>query len=140
MVTITKPETIDAARVRLARKAQAEGVQLFVNRRDNRHYAASVSRPGTRYYVTLFSCTCPGFFHHGVCKHQSALLVAYGVIDLDPEPDPVGAVLPNCPRCMDAGMVDEPHARWIGGSRTGFRDTWTTPVPCPQCGEEVAAA
>ena len=75
---------------RLARKARAEGVQLFRDARDGRHYASSVSHPGKMHYVTGLSCDCQGFASHGRCKHHSALLVALGWVADDStfEPDP----------------------------------------------------
>ena len=119
-------ETIDAARRRLADKARAEGVRLYVDRRDSRHYAASSSRPGTRYYVTLLSCTCPGFFSHQRCKHHSAILAAYGQLPPDP----------GAPACANCGSHDAPHvdtrSRWVGGARDGYADA-TTVHRCDAC-------
>ena len=43
--------------MRLAAKAKAEGVRLYVDRRDNRHYASSATTEGRLYFVTLASCT-----------------------------------------------------------------------------------
>jgi len=112
-------ETIDAARRRLAEKARAEGVKLYVDRRDQRHYAASTTRPGDLYYVTLLSCSCRGFIAHQRCKHHAALLSAYGQIGPDP----------GSPGCANCGGHDAPHAdtrsRWVGGSRDGYADTAT---------------
>jgi hypothetical protein len=70
-----------------AAKARREGVQLLRDRRDGRHYATSATTPGTRYFVTLLSCTCPGFLHYGHCKHHSALVVAHLIQEGAPEPD-----------------------------------------------------
>jgi len=112
-------ETIDQARRRLAEQARAEGVRLYVDRRDGRHYAASTSRPGTRYFVTMLSCTCRGFFAHQRCKHHSALLAAYGQLPPDP-----GA--PACTNCGDPNVVHvETRSRWVGGARDGYADAAT---------------
>jgi len=73
--------------MRLAAKAKAEGVRLYVDRRDNRHYASSASIEGRLYFVTLASCTCPGFATHQRCKHWAALQLATA-LDGTPEPDP----------------------------------------------------
>ncbi len=71
--------------MRLAAKAKQEGVRLYVDRRDGRHYASSATTAGRLYYVTLASCTCPGFATHQRCKHWAALQLA---IALDGSPDP----------------------------------------------------
>ena len=134
----TVTETVDQARRRLAEKARQEGVKLTLDD-DGRWYASSVSTPGRRYLVTGYSCTCVGFCNRGRCKHNSALLACRGWLDLDddPEPDPAPAA---CPTCQDTGEVVVHHSRWIGGSRLGFRDEWSTPVACPVCRGEVVAA
>ena len=112
-------ETIDQARRRLAEKARAEGVRLYVDRRDQRHYASSSSRPGELYFVTLLSCTCPGFFAHQRCKHHAAILAAYDQLPPDP-----GA--PCCANCGDPNVVHvETRSRWVGGARDGYADTQT---------------
>ncbi len=80
----------DEAIRRLARKARAEGVQLFRDARDGRYYASSVSQPGKFHFLTGVSCDCQGFATHQRCKHHSALLVALGwVTDETIEPDPI---------------------------------------------------
>jgi hypothetical protein len=80
----------DEAIRRLARKARAEGVQLYRDAWDGRFYASSVSCPGAMHYVTGISCDCMGFVSHQRCKHHSALLVALGwVTDETIEPDPI---------------------------------------------------
>ena len=137
----TVTETVDQARRRLAEKARTEGVTLSLDD-DGRWYASSVSTPGRRYLVTGYSCTCVGFCNHGRCKHNSALLACRGWLDLDldddPEPTPAAAL--PCPTCQDTGEVVVRHSRWIGGSRLGFRDEWSTLATCHECrGEEVAA-
>ncbi len=73
--------------MRLAAKARAEGVRLYVDRRDGRHFASSVSHPGTLHYVTGYSCDCRGFATHQRCKHLAALLSALGWLPGTPEPD-----------------------------------------------------
>jgi cytochrome c553 len=158
----TVTETVDHARRRLAEKARQEGVTLSLDD-DGRWYASSVSTPGTRHYLTAYSCTCVGFCNRGRCKHNSALLACLGWLDLDDDPEPTppapmaitlahtgahdslatepdsaGAALPDCGTCHDAGLIDAPRSRWVGGSRFGFRDTWATVAPCPRC-QPVAA-
>ena len=76
--TIRLEAARDEAIRRLARKARAEGVQLFRDARDGRHYASSVSYPGKMHYMTSLFCDCVGFASSGRCKRQSALLVALG--------------------------------------------------------------
>ena len=80
-------ETERTALTRLLAKAKAEGVKLLRDQ-DGRHYASSVSRPGTRHYVTAYSCDCRGFIAHQRCKHLAALLSALGWLPGTPEPDP----------------------------------------------------
>ncbi len=70
-------ETQRQALTRLLDKARAEGVTLSRDQ-DGRHYASSVSQPGTRHYVTGYSCDCRGFATHQRCKHLAALLSALG--------------------------------------------------------------
>ena len=55
---IRHTETVDEARVRLARDARQQGVTLTVE--DGRYFASSVSTPGKRYLVTGFSCEATG--------------------------------------------------------------------------------
>ncbi len=76
--------------MRLLAKARREGVRLFRDRSDGRHYASSGTTPGRLYYVTGFSCECRGFVAHGRCKHHAALLAALGWTGVDP--DPIGAI------------------------------------------------
>ena len=118
--------------MRLAAKAKAEGVRLYVDRRDNRHYASSGTTEGRLYFVTLASCTCPGFAAHGHCKHWAALQLA---IALPGPPEPNPSV---CSACAGNGVIEQPRSRWIGGSRTGFRDEWSVAAPCRGC-QPVAA-
>ena len=135
----TVTETVDQARRRLAAKARREGVTLSLDD-DGRWYASSVSQSGTRHYLTAYSCDCVGFCNHGRCKHHAALLACLGWLDLDDDPEPTPPAPAGCPSCHGAGTIVVAHSRWIGGSRLGFRDQWSTPAPCLACrGEEVAA-
>ena len=78
---------------RLAAKARNEGVRLYRDARDGRHYASSVSCPGKLHYLTGLSCDCQGFASHGRCKHHAALLLAFGwVDDSTVDPDPITVV------------------------------------------------
>ena len=116
-----------------AAKARAKGVQLLRDRRDGRHYATSGTTPGVRYYVTLVSCTCPGFIHHGYCKHHSAMVMAHLLQEHGDTPAPTSKPVHQCERCQDTGTVAVQHARWIGGATLGYRSQWTTEEPCPVC-------
>src|SRR5262245_17745392 len=81
-------ETRDQAVHRLARKAEKEGVKVFVYPRTGEYYANSVSSPGELHRVTLVSCDCQGFLYFGRCKHHSALLAELD--ELPPlEPTPI---------------------------------------------------
>jgi len=92
MATVHLSETHDAALVRLAHKARAEGIRLYRDRNDGRHYASSASTPGRLHYVTGLSCDCVGFATHQRCQHFAALLAGLGWLATDPEPAPAMVV------------------------------------------------
>ncbi len=124
------------AHIERANKARREGVKLLRDRVSGQHFATSASRPFVNYYVTLFSCSCPGFITHGHCKHNSALVVAHLLQEGhsgEPEEAP-------CHACNGSGQVQEQRARWIGGSKLGYRSTWMVEVPCTACAEAAVAA
>ncbi len=123
-------ETREDALRRLLEVARESGVRLGVDHAGD-FYATSVSEPGRLYAVTPESCGCRGFQAHRRCRHVAALMSHLGFFD-GPEP-------PACATCHDAGLVDAPRSRWIGGSRDGYRDVWTVEVPCPACTPAVAA-
>jgi hypothetical protein len=124
--------------MRLADKARTSGVKLYIDKVDGRFYASSRSQPGTLHRLTGFSCTCQGFIRHSRCAHLAALHSALGWLEDDPEPEPTP--ISTCVECHGTGTITVAHSRWIGGSRLGFRDQWSTPAACPACGEEVEAA
>jgi hypothetical protein len=132
----THRETREEAVARLAQKARDLGVRL-VRDGDGRHYASSISRPGTWHYVTGWSCDCQGFATHQRCMHHSALLSALGWDGSTPEPETI--TTPACRTCQDAGTVLHHYSRWIGGSKLGYRSEWDAVEPCPDCGPEMAA-
>ena len=134
MDTITKTESRTDALRRLLVVAKESGVRLGVDHHGD-FWATSVSEPGRLYPLTPESCGCRGFQTHRRCRHLAALWSHLGYFD---GPDDGGAVLPTCAACMDAGMIDAPRSRWIGGCQTGYRDEWTSPTPCPSC-QPVAA-
>lgn len=124
-----KRETVDAAIIRLAEQARRSGVRICRDRRDGRHYATSVSQPGTWHYVTAYSCDCRGFVTHQRCQHHSALLAALGWInDEVPEPEPpVPATSPGsseCHECLGSGYVRAYYG--------GHLSDWDA-VPCNAC-------
>jgi hypothetical protein len=130
-------ETRREALRRLLTIARESGVRLGVDHAGD-YWATSISEPGRLYPLTPESCGCRGFAAHHRCRHIAALWSHLGYFD-GPEPHPVGAALPNCSTCMDAGLVDAARSRWIGGCQTGHRDEWTSAVPCPACAGSVAA-
>jgi len=121
---------------RLLVVAKESGVRLGVDHAGD-YWATSISEPGRLYSVTPESCGCRGFATHRHCRHVASLWSHLGYLD-DLEPDPAGAALPDCATCHDAGLIDAPRSRWVGGCQTGYRDQWTTAVPCPDC-QPVAA-
>ncbi|MGI8405296.1 MAG: hypothetical protein ACR2OE_11140 [Thermomicrobiales bacterium] len=117
MVTVRTSETSEQALERLLAKARTEGVQLFRDRSDGRHYASSVTTPGRLYYVTGYSCECRGFVAHGRCKHHSALLAALGWTGVDP--DPIGTI-----RVVHVGGHDAAGGWLVGNGEP----EWQEPV------------
>ncbi len=132
-ITTTTESRTDAMR-RLLEVARESGVKLLKDDRGEM-WATSVSEPGRLYFVTPESCGCRGFATHRRCRHVAALWSHLGYLT---DPDPAGAARPRCEVCLDAGLIDAPRSRWIGGSQTGYRDEWTSPTPCPSC-QPVAA-
>lgn len=101
-------ETIDEAIVRLAVVARERGITIIV--RDGRYFATSYTQPHKLHFVTLLSCDCRGFAHHGRCTHHSALLEALGQL---PHIDrlPAGCVKVRCRHCHGAGRNLRVRAR-----------------------------
>ena len=130
MVSAVRTETREQMLRRLAAKAEAEGVKLYRDPKDGRHYASSVSNPGHLYYLTAVSCTCPGFASHGRCKHHSALLVALGWMGDEPTPEPT-----VCQSCQGQGSTASTEL--FGGRRM---DILVTCWHCRGTGHEQAAA
>ncbi len=134
-ITSTRHETNDHALRRLLQVAQESGVRLLQDDRGN-YWCTSASEPSLIHAVTPTSCSCRGFSRAARCRHVAALLSHLGQIDPDPEPPAAVA----CPACQGAGVLEVVHTRWVGGSRTGYRDVWSESVLCPSCGEELLAA
>jgi hypothetical protein len=96
MVTTTRPqETREQMLRRLANKAREHGVRLMRDK-TGRHFASSVSQPGTWHYVTAVSCDCIGFHRHQRCMHHAALLSALGWVGDEPAPEPEPTVCQSC--------------------------------------------
>ena len=136
MVTTTRIELVETHEqqvARMAAKARKDGVKLYRDGRDGRHYASSASTPGRMYYVTAISCDCLGFQTHQHCKHNAALLVALRWSG-ESAPEAIEA-LPEtvCQTCAGTGTVHKSHSRWIGGGKLGYRSEWTTPEACGAC-------
>lgn len=98
-------EDWDTAIRRLASEAEAHGIQIFHH--DNgqgcvRYFATSQSEPGALHYVTLTSCDCRGFAHHGRCRHLAALLAATGNLP-EPPADMDVVTEAECPTCHGTG-------------------------------------
>ena len=143
MVTVRTSETQEQTLGRLLAKARTEGVQLFRDRSDGRHYASSASTPGTLYMVTGYSCDCQGYAHHQRCKHHSALLSALGWITGEPDPTPgmivavshvdahdaeggwlIGNGTPAWHEASSTITVDEIDTLRITGDRSSLRVVW----------------
>lgn len=98
--------------------------------RQGGYWASSTSQPGTWHVVTLASCSCRGFIHHGHCKHHSALMVA---VILKGEPEPGAPASASCRSCDGRGFHIK--ARNLGRGQFVRED-----VPCPAChGDRIAA-
>ncbi len=112
--------TTPADLCRLADQGRANGVILVRECISGARYATSATQPGTIYYLTAYSCTCPGFAHHQRCQHHSLLLAELGWLPdvADDETDPVPVATP--------APVPVP-----GISIVGFDNAYTVPVATP---------
>ena len=113
------------ALTRLVGKAREDGIRLYRNPRDGRHYASSASEPGKLHYVTGYSCDCRGFMTHQRCKHYAALMAAMGWLSDEPEPAAAAALTP-CGECAGHGQVSST----IGTGPTSWR---YASITCPDC-------
>lgn len=129
MVT-TSPvrETREDAMVRLASKAREDGIKLYRDPKDGRHYASSRSQPGRFHYVTALSCTCAGFVSHQRCSHLAALHAALGWITTTPKPTPPTPAV--CSDCGGHGEVQDLEVRQHGR----FVMQWATCTRCSGTG------
>src|SRR6478672_7375981 len=97
-------ESFEVAMARLAREAEAAGVE--VRHYGNEWYATSQSDPHSLHRVTLFSCDCKGFQHWGRCRHLARLLDVTGNLPgRDDQPQPPAPVAPRCPNCDSDGYT-----------------------------------
>ncbi len=81
---------------RLAEQGRANGVNILAECVTGARYATSATQPGVIYYLTAYSCTCPGFVGHQRCQHHSLLLAELGWLPevADDETEPVPAATP----------------------------------------------
>jgi len=137
----TRPATAEDFH-RLADLAHQRALQLF--RDGPRWYCTSASDPGACYFVTGFSCTCPGFVSHQRCTHYALLLERLGWLpelpELEPDMPYVEASPADCPMCCGGGIVvyrsfEEPCSTCNGTGRRQDRRLHDAPVILP-----VAAA
>ncbi len=139
--TTSLVETREQALLRLGRKARQEGVRLYRDARDGRHYASSVSQPGQLHYITAVSCDCQGFITYQRCKHHAALLIALGWLT-DPDPDPPSPIAPlvgRIVRCESCRGLGEIHYEAFDGNGRIVGD-WIICAACRGCGVEKQAA
>ncbi len=131
MVTqLRSQESREHALARLLAVARESGVQLLQDDRGT-YWCTSASEPSLIHAVSATSCSCRGYLFHARCRHIAALLSHLGELP-DPTPEPPAAVA--CPQCHGTGVLEVVHhARWVGGSRLGYRDQWSTPVVCLDC-------
>lgn len=113
--------------VERANQYRSEGGRLMVDHRDGRHYAASTSKPGTTYYVTLASCTCMGFVAHHHCKHHSALTIAHLMQMHDDPALPTGDLMPLAGEVV--GVERDPGYCVVCGHAQHPTDAY-----CAECG------
>ena len=66
---------------RLAQQARQDGTRLKRDRLTGQYFATSQSHPETLHRVSILSCDCKGFQTHGRCRHHSALLAHFGIIE-----------------------------------------------------------
>ncbi len=83
---------------RLAERGRGNGVIILTECISGARYATSSTQPGVIYYLTAYSCTCPGFAHHQRCQHHSLLLAELGwlpdVADDEADPAPLATPAP----------------------------------------------
>lgn len=80
---------------RLAEQGRSNGVIVLTECNSGARFASSATQPGVIYYLTAYSCTCPGFVAHQRCQHHSLLLAELGWLpDDEDETDSVPAAMP----------------------------------------------
>jgi hypothetical protein len=85
---------------RLAALGRQRGLRVF-EASPNRWFCSSASDRFRLYALSGFSCTCPGFWHHGRCSHHALLLSELDWLPpLEPEPPAV-----TCAECGGCGVV-----------------------------------
>lgn len=138
MVTVTRGAVHQRADIEVEHHIVVDGVKLL-RATNGRYYAESGRQPGRLWFLTGFSCQCPGFVHRQTCRHHRALMQALGWIDGAPDPESAGKSLPpdelaSCPTCHGSGSE-------CGTVSTGRSWTYAS-VTCATChgtGTAVAA-
>jgi hypothetical protein len=120
MVTVTRQAEHRLADIEVEQYIVVDGVKL-IRAASGRYYAESRSAPGTLWFLTGFSCQCPGFLHRQTCRHHRALMQALGWTRPEPTPPAV-----TCAECHGAGTVPATIA-------TGPRSWAYTNETCPSC-------
>lgn len=99
-MVVTQQAVHQRADIAIEHHIVVNGVKLL-RATNGRYYAESASQPGHLWFLTGFSCQCPGFVHRQTCRHHAALMASLGWVDTTPEPtSPAPA---SCPTCSGTG-------------------------------------
>ena len=99
-MVVTRGAIHRRADITVEHEVEVNGVRL-IRATTGRYFAESRSEPERCWYLTGFSCGCPGFAYRQRCEHHAALLVALGWTS--PEPESPAALSTACPSCNGTG-------------------------------------